>query len=486
MSNGGIGRAGARGAGMTLLGQGGKIGIQFASIVVLSRLLSPADFGLVAMLGVFTALGELVRDFGLTAAWIRAPELSRRQKSTLFWINFGIGFALFAVMTAYAVPISLLYGESRLAWLTPVVAAIFIINGLQAQFMVELVRNLRFAVLAISDVVGQFAGFAAAVISALAGLGYWALAIQMVTTFFVTLLIRVGAARWRPGLPSRSANVGELLRFGGHVGVSQLLSYAANNVGALVVGLRSDAQTLGFYNRAYQLISLPVYQLLNPLTNVALPLLARVRDERERFWTLVATAQAAIGYMLVLVLVVVAGNAEAAFDVLLGPQWAASVPIFQVLVVGACFQVLAFADYWVFLTFGIGKSLLWCTLVTKSIGIAFPIIGSAFGILGVAAGYSLALLISWPINQLWLRSAVQAPSARLLASGLRVLVLGTAAFLVSRLVGIQTAEQLSLVSLIASIVAAMAFVLLAVGVFPPYRRDFHTVRKAAGLLRSRG
>lgn len=485
MSDAGIGRAGARGASITILGQGGKIAIQFASIVVLSRLLSPADFGLVAMLGVFTALGELIRDFGLTAASIRAKSLTNSQKSTLFWINFGIGLALFVIMTACAVPISLLYGDDRLIWLTPVIATIFIINGAQAQFMVELARNLRFTALAVTEVLGQFAGFCAAVAAAVAGLGYWALAIQMVTAFGVTLIARAVSARWLPGLPSRSSGIGSMVKFGGHVGASQMLSYAANNVDTLVVGLRWGATPLGFYNRAYQLISLPVFQLLNPLTNVVLPLLTRVREDPRRLWSILLTVQAALGYTLALALAVGAGNADAAFALLLGAQWAESVPIFQILAIGACFQVLSFVNYWVYLTFGIGRTMLQSSLITKSIGIALPVIGSSFGILGVAGGYAVALMISWPINVLWLRRAVGMPARPFVARGLRVITLGGVVYLLSIWIAQLMSAHSAWLSLAGGIGGSLAVVLLTVGIIPGFRRDFVAVRKAVALLKSK-
>ncbi|WP_158078026.1 lipopolysaccharide biosynthesis protein [Rathayibacter sp. VKM Ac-2630] len=468
---------------MTILGQAGKVAIQLASIVVMSRLLSPADFGLVAMLGIFIAIGELLRDFGLTAAAIRARDLSNKQKSTLFWINSAIGVALFATMAACSVPISMLYGESRLVPLAPVVALIFLINGIQAQFMVELVRGLRFTALAVSDLLGQLGGFIVAVGTALAGWGYWSLVFQMIVAFAVTLVIRVFAAKWRPGLPSRSAHVRDLIGFGGQVGVAQTLSYAASNVDTLVVGLRWDANVLGFYNRAYQLMSLPVNQLLNPLTNVALPLLTGLREERERLWGLITTAQIGMGYMLVTSLAIVAGSAEAAFAIILGSQWSAAIPIFQVLAFGACFQVLSQTNYWVFLTFGLGRSLVRSNLVTKSIGIVLPVVGSTYGVLGVAAGYSVALLVAWPINLLWLRSVAQMPSGRFLISGARTIALGAVAFATSWAASSVLHGATPILSLAASLAASLTSVAVLVGIVPVYRRDVVMMWSTVRLLR---
>ena len=168
----------ARGGLVTLGAQGIRIVIQFASTVILARLLSPDDFGLFALVLVVVNAGELVRDFGLTPASIQAVHITQAQKSRLFWIGIAVGVA-FALIMALASPLIAAVIDHPDA--TPVslcLAAIFVLNSAQAQHQAELARSRRFGVLAATEVVAQLAGMVVAVICALEGAGVWSLVAQ--------------------------------------------------------------------------------------------------------------------------------------------------------------------------------------------------------------------------------------------------------------------------------------------------------------------
>ena len=124
---------GARGGVVTVVGQAVKLGIQMLSVIVLSRLLEPEDFGLVAMTTAFVALGSLFRDFGMHTAALQARSLSNQQASNLFWLNTALGSIAAGILALGTPLIVAFYGESRLTYLLPVMALSTVLGGASAQ-----------------------------------------------------------------------------------------------------------------------------------------------------------------------------------------------------------------------------------------------------------------------------------------------------------------------------------------------------------------
>ncbi len=143
-----LGRVAARGAGVTLAGQGARILLQLASVTVLARLLSPGDYGLLAVGLVVVGVGEVFRDLGLTTAAIRAPDLTRGQRDGLFWLNVAAGALLAVLALAAAAPVAALFRQPELADVVRSLSAVFLLNGLTAQYRAGLVRDLRFGAVA--------------------------------------------------------------------------------------------------------------------------------------------------------------------------------------------------------------------------------------------------------------------------------------------------------------------------------------------------
>lgn len=422
------GAAGAmRGGAITVVGQGARYVIQLVSVVVLARLLSPEDFGLIAMVAVVLALGDLLRDFGLPTAALRAPTLSQPQASNLFWLNGALGATVGALVALSAPAVVWVFGEPMLGVLTPVLASTLLLGGVQAQIQVQLARQMSWMALALTDLLSPIVGLLCAVLAAQAGWGPWSLVVQAIATSATLLASRAIAARWVPSLPSRATSVREIVGLGGHVGGAQLLSYAASNVDSLVIGNQYGASSLGFYSRAFQLVAVPVTGLLGPLTNVVLPLAARAKAAgidscRSMIRVQVVTSAAVSG-----LLAVVWAAADPLIPLALGDKWAPSIDLFRILAVGSAVQVLSNVSYWTFLSEGRGRDLLRYNLVTKPMVIVLVCLGGMFGAVGVAVGYSLGLILSWPINLVWLKRSVQQPIRPFLCSGMTVIGVAAAA-----------------------------------------------------------
>lgn len=468
---GSLGNRAARGAAVTLGGQGARMVLQLASVVVLARLLTPDDYGLLAIVLVVVGVGEIFRDFGLSTAAIQARSLSSRQRDGLLWINAGIGATLCLVVLAGAPLLSAAFGRPELTGLARTLSLTFLVNGLATQYRADLTRRMRFGRLVLCDIAGQAAGLTGAIVAASLGAGYWSLAVQQLAQVSVVLVGLVTVARWLPGRPRRDSGVGPMLRLGGRLAGTQLLYYVSNNLDTLTIGIRFTSTDLGLYNRGFQLAMTPVNQLRSPATTVALPVLSRLQSDPRRAAGYIVRGQLTLGYTLVAGLALAVGVARPLVGVMLGPQWTQVVPVFAFLATAAALSTLSFVGFWVYLSRGMGRDLMHYTMVAFVLQLACILTGSLFGVVGVAGGYAVAAALEWPLSLVWLSRRTSLPVRALLQGAARIVVVGVgaalAAFAASR--ALDAVPQV--VAALAGVAAGLAVYGLLSLLCAPIRRD---------------
>ena len=275
----GHGRSASGNALLALSGQWGRYALQLLALVVFSRLLSPADFGLVAMVTGVVGVAYVIGDFGLSLAALQAAELHPHQRTNLFWYNSAIGLIVAALVCVAAGPLAAFYDDSRVAPSPSCWPRCSCSTESAVQFRTELNRQLRFGVIAAADTLGQAAGFVVALVGALVGWSYWALVAMQVIAAVVTDAIIIARARWWPGWYHRGTPMRSLLIFGVNIFLTQLINYVSTNVDQIVIGRVWGATALGFYNRAFQIARIPAQQVAAPLTRVVLPYLSRLQGD---------------------------------------------------------------------------------------------------------------------------------------------------------------------------------------------------------------
>lgn len=482
--SGGLGSTAARGALTMLTGQGMRILLQFAGVVILARLLSPHDYGLLAIVVVIIGVGEIFRDFGLSSAAVRAPELTSEQGTNLFWINTGIGVVLGGALFAAAAPLAAVYGQVEVRPIAQAMAIIFVLNGLATQFRAHLMRGLRFRWLAIVDVLAAALALGVAIGGALLGWEYWALVAQQITQALVILMGAVLGARWRPGKPRRDVSVRSFLRFGGNLVLSQVVNYGTNNVDTALVGYAYGAAPLGLYNRAYQLVVTPLSQIQSPVTSVAIPILSKIQDDQRRFSAYLVRGQLALGYPISLGLATIAIAAEPVVELMLGQKWLAAVPLLQLFALAGIARNLAFVGYWVYVVRGLSGSLFRYSLVTGAIRVLCIVIGSHWGVVGVAAGLAIAPWLAWPISLLWLSRVTTVPTRALYTGALRIIgVAGLSAGMTLAIMATLPSMPALLSILLTGVVMVGAVGLLCL--VPIIRRDAKDLIAVAVLVKKR-
>jgi len=480
----GLGGIAARGAAVTMGGQVAGASVRFASLVVLARMLTPHDYGIVAMVTAIVGVGELLRDFGLANAAIQAPDLSRRQRDNLFWMNTALGLVVGGGIAACALPIAQLYGEPAVGPVVVALSMTLLLNGVAAQHRASMMRAMRFSRVAAIDFVALAVGVVAAILCALAGLGYWALVVQELTKGAVMCVGVIAAARWAPRGPDRATSMRGLVSFGADLVGTSIVDYVSRNIDSVVIGARFGPTATGLYNRAFGLMALPMAQILSPAARVTLPVLSRLRTDRDQFRRYLLTGQTIFLHVAVPLFVLGIVLAEPLVRVVLGEAWLGTVPLLRVLAVGGIFEVLAFPTSWVFQPFGATRSQLRFVLSTRPLIVVAVLAGSSWGTVGVATGFAAATTLIWPVGVLWVSRALGAPGRALFANGLRALVgyvvCGVAAWFV-----LERGPSNAVVDVALGVATFVAVAALLVVVWHPFGRDVRLALGSRSLLSSR-
>lgn len=385
-----------RGGLITIASQGTQFIVQSVATVVLARLLSPGDFGLVAMITSVTALASAFADLGLSEATIQCETIDHEQISALFWTNVAIGLGLMLLTMAMAPVFAWFYKEPPLQNIALVISATFLISGLRVQHDALLKRQMRFLAIAIRDVTAYLVAVPIAIVMALKGAGYWALVALPLVLNTIIMALSWLIVRWKPGLPRRGARVRSLISFGGNVAASYLLLNINRNADNVLIGRVVGAAPLGFYSRAYNLLMLPIKQLSVPASSVAVPAFSRIQDDTYRFANYYTRALNLILWISAPIFGFLFVAAKPIIVLVLGKQWEAAAPVFQLLAIGALGQLLFDSTIWLFISRGKSAQLLKLFVVISPLLIGGYALGLPFGIKGVALSGSIVLLAMYP------------------------------------------------------------------------------------------
>jgi len=363
------------------------------SVAVLARLLTPEDYGSVAMVTALIGFVNIFKDFGLSAATIQALNLTHAQHSALFWINAAFG-ALLTLATMSAAPlIAWFYGKPHLLWVTIGLAFGSLFSCLGTQHMALLTRQMRFRALAVIEVTALFASSFVSIGTALLHGGYWALVAGRIGTALWATAGAWIACNFRPDWFRRGTGVRRLVRFGANVAVFDIATYFRDNMDQILIGRVWGAQPLGLYEKAVSLLQLPMRTLRFPLNKVAFPALSRLADDPPHFRSYFVKYCSLLAFASMPIVAVLYGSAESIIGLLLGERWLAATDLFKILAVAGFIESVASLRPTVIMSTGHGKRLFrlgFCIAVATVGAVA---IGVAWGAKGVALAYCLVTYI---------------------------------------------------------------------------------------------
>lgn len=392
----------ARGAAFTIAIQAGKIALNLISLSVLARLLSPDDYGLVAMVAVCVTFLGVLTEGGLQAATVQRENLNHAQATSLFWMNVVLGSAAALAMLAVSPLLATFYRDPRVLGVAAALAVSFPITALGVQHDAILRRQMRFMAANSIDLLSRVFAVGIGLLAAFSGLRYWSLVIsQLVVPVCATPALWL-VCRWRPGAPTRATDVKSLLAYGGFLSGFRLLFILAKGLDTLLIGRYIGPVALGCYSRAFLIVLFPTEQVMTPVSAVAMPTLSRVSGNPERFRRAFLQAYELIGAVSLPAAAFVFAASAWVVRLVLGPQWEAVVPLVRWLAPLTLFAGLAGAASWVFIALNNTKSLFCWSIINAGLVVMAVAVGLAGGVCGVAAAFAASgLLVRAPLLFYW-------------------------------------------------------------------------------------
>lgn len=388
-----LARKSVRGGVTTLTAQGVQFALNTAGTIVLARLLTPVDYGLVGMVTVITGFLEMFKTAGLSLATVQQERISREQISTLFWINSLISAALGLLILGCSPLVAMFYKRPELTAVTAVLSFPFIINGLIIQHRALLQRHMMFGALRTVLVISQVIGLGTTIALALLGWRYWALVGGTIVGSLSTTALTFYFCSWIPGRMQKGTGALKMLKFGGHVTGFNFVNYFSRNADNMLIGRFIGANALGLYAKAYNLFWMPIAQLRSPLNEVAMPAFSSLRNQPERYAKYYRSLLDILSSLTVPLSLYCLLEADFLIRTLLGPQWIGAVPVFRILAVIGPLQTVTGLCGLVQLSLGLSKKYFYIGIATSCVFVISFVVGLRYGIEGVAGAYVLANVI---------------------------------------------------------------------------------------------
>lgn len=422
-------RKSVRGGAITIASQFFNALLQLASAVVLARLLSPEEFGLVAMVTAIITFANLFLELGLTTSTIQRANITPKQLSTVFWINVFAGIVL-AVAVATASPlIAIIYGRDELLFIALILSINFVTSSLGSQPGALLTREMKFGRFAAATIIGSIANLGISVTLALQGYSYWSLVIGSVIGVLTTSLLRVALCGWWPGLPTKDPEIVSMIRFGANIMAVNVANYFARNLDNILIGKYSGATDLGMYSRAYYLLMFPISNLRDPIIRVALPVLSKLQTDPTAFRAYYRRIAASLAFLSMPGTTFLFSFSTPIIHLTLGADWVGTIPLFKVLAIVAFIQPCASTTALVCMSLGLGQRFLRVGVAAALLTSVGFVIGIQWGALGIATSYAITTYSGLIPSVLWslhrtpvhisdLARAVRNPAAASIVSGL--------------------------------------------------------------------
>lgn len=398
---------------------GSQVTLQLTRMVValiLARLLSPHDWGLAAMVLVFSGFVVVFTDNALGTALIQRRQLERGDRSTVFWISAAVGVALAVVGTLLAEPLARFYGEPDVRWLFVALSLGFLVSSLGTTQLALLIRDMQFRRLELRQIAATLVGAAVGISLAVSGYGAWAIVGQILGEAVVSTALLWILSPWRPSATISAASLRRLGGFAGNVFAENVVWQASRTLSSVLIGRVLGAAVLGTYTLATTVILMPFARIAAPLQQVFFPAFSQLTDDRERMADIWLRATRLVAAVSIPALVGLAVVAPDFVQVVLGPKWAEAATVIQILAVVGIIQALHTLNGEVLLALDRAGTLLAYTVVWSVVTVGAVAIGLRWGLLGVATAYAAAVVAVEPLRALLTTRALGIPLRRFAAA----------------------------------------------------------------------
>jgi len=376
----------------------GAQAVTFIVGLILARLLTPDDYGTVAIMTVFTGLLTVFVDSGLAASLIQKKDADDADFSTVFYFNVGFCLFLYMVLFFCAPLISSSYGDASLTAPLRVLGITIIVSGLKNVQHAYVSKTLQFRLFFFSTLGGTIVAAVVGIVMAYLGFGVWAIVTQHLTNLVIDTCVLWVTTGWRPKKLFSFTRLKSSFSYGCKILASALLSTLITDIRQIIIGYRYSASDLSYYNKGSQLPSMITNNINTAIDSVLFPALSSVQSEQERIREMTRKSIRVSTYLILPLVTGLAVCAEPFIRILLTEKWISCAPYLQLFCITSALHPIHTSNLNAIKALGRSDIFLKLDIVKKAVGIIILIITIPFGPLAIAVGLVFGSLISQFIN----------------------------------------------------------------------------------------
>ncbi len=377
--------------------------VQFIIGIVLARLLSPSDYGLIGMLMIFIALSSSMIDGGFGQALIRKKEANKLDFSTIFFLNLALSIALYIVLFFAAPRIACFFNQPQLINISRVLFLSILFYAAYFIQYVLIVKELAYKSLAKINISSTIISGGLGIYLAINGFGVWSLVYQQISYHFFRLVLFYFIRKWKPSLMFSVAVIKEHWNFSIHLLGTSLLNVFFNNIYIVLIGKFYPLKQVGYYTQANKLSETINYSFQQILQGASFPLLVQIQDDDERYRRVYRKMNEIISlfiFPLIFTLIIIA---EPLIITLLSEKWKASVVFFQILCLANIFNPFFGLNTSVLNSRGASKKQLQLELFKKGLIFVSILFCFSFGIEVMLIGFVIANFMAFGISMIFIK-----------------------------------------------------------------------------------
>lgn len=318
----------------------GSRGIEFGVTILLARLLTPADFGLIGMMAIFIAISQTLVQAGFSQALIQKKNTDEEDYSSVFYINLVVSLTLYIILYFCAPLISDFYDQPKLTNLTRVLGLVFVINSFGYVQETRLKKSLDFKKLMYIHLPSTILSGVVAIVLALMGYGVWAIVVQRVVMRFAFAIQLWIYSKWTPLWSFNKEKARDLFSFGSKLMISGIINTTFSNIYQIVIGRFFPPRMLGYFENADKLTKTPTDTISSVLNSVAFPAFSSIQDDDQKLRKGYKKIMQQVLFWLCPILAIAAVLGEPLFRFIFTEKWLPAVPYFQLLCIGRMFSPL--------------------------------------------------------------------------------------------------------------------------------------------------
>lgn len=387
--------AAAKGLFWSAMERFGAQGIQFVFGIMITRILLPADYGLVGMILIFMAIGQTLVDSGFGSALIWKEKPTPTDYSTVFYFNISISFILYLFFFLLAPVIAKFYHEPQLVNLIRIICLNFIILSFSLIQQVVLQKKVDFKLLAFINVAGSLIAGIIALYLAFKGFGAWAIVIQILAKSFLTSLLLWVFNKWRPLFAFDFASLKELFGYGSKLTAASLIYTIFQYLYFNVIGKLFPVASLGFYTRAVQLQEFPVKTIGSIFNRVVFPIFSTIQNDNERLKNAVRKTLKTMVFFTFPILFGLIAISDQLIEVVLTEKWLPASGYFKLFCLMGLFYTFQVINGEVLKTKGKSDWVLKLEIITKTILVINIFITYRWGITAIIWGQMAVVIVAW-------------------------------------------------------------------------------------------